>query len=384
LRILHLGKFYPPHAGGMERHLADLAAAQRADGHDVAALVHASPGVDTAARREDRGVQVHAVPCHGQLMFAPLSPSWPLRLRTLLREFRPELLHVHVPNPSAFWLFASLQAARLPWVVHWHADIPDDVQHRGLRLAYPVYRRFEHALNRRAAAIVATSQAYLDASRALQAHRAKTRVIGLGLDDAPQPEPPATPLAWPAPGLKLLAVGRLSYYKGFDVLLDALARCPGVSLLLIGEGEQRARLQSLAQQLDIAARVRFAGHATDAELEAAYRDCDLFCLPSIDRAEAFGIVLLEAMRAARAVLASDIPGSGVGWVVQAERTGELVPPRDVAALATALERLRDAPDLRARYGAAGRARWEQCFRIDAVTRQWTALYEELSVPPRAG
>lgn len=382
MRVLHLGKFFPPYPGGMERHLADLATAQAAAGLEVAALVHATPHDRSRRRWQERDVLLDAVPCHGQLVFAPLSPGWPGHLRRLLREFRPELLHVHAPNPSAFWLLASPAARRLPWLVHWHADIPHDSGRLGLRLGYPVYRRFEHALSARATRIVATSAPYLAASRALRPWRDKCRVIPLGIGAAPAPAARAPD--WPAPGLRLLAVGRLSYYKGFEVLLEALAQCPQASLLLVGEGELDAPLRAQAARLGLAGRVRFAGRLDDASLEAAYRACDLFCLPSIDRAEAFGIVLLEAMRAGKAVVASDIPGSGVGSVVQAGRSGELVPPRDATALARVLLRLAGEPALLAAYGAAGRARWEQEYRIAAVTQQWLALYRELAGPPTAG
>lgn len=380
MRVLHLGKFFPPYPGGIERHLADLGAAQAAAGLEVAALVHAAPRDRSRRRWDAHGLHVDAVPCHGQLVFAPLSPGWPLALRRLLRDFRPDLLHVHVPNPSAFWLLASRAARRVPWIVHWHADIPEDSGRLDLRLGYLAYRRFERALNARAARIVATSQPYLDASRALAEWKARCRVIPLGIGDAPAA---AAAPAWPAPGLRLLAVGRLSYYKGFDVLLAALAQVPGASLLLVGEGELRAALQAQAERLGISARVRFAGQVDDATLEAAYRACELFCLPSVDRAEAFGIVLLEAMRAGKAIVASDIPGSGVGSVVRQGETGEHVTPRDPHALAAALQRLVADPALRDRYGAAARRHWESDYRIEAVTQQWSALYREI-LSPTAG
>lgn len=382
MRILHLGKFYPPHAGGVERHLADLAAAQVQSGLDVAALVHAAPGDLRGYRRRDpQGVAVQALPCWGQAVFVPISPSWPVHLGRALREFKPDLLHLHVPNPSAYWTLLSRAARRLPWVVHWHADIPDDSRQLGLRLGYPVYRRFEHALNARAARIVATSPAYLAASRALAPWQARCRVIPLGMPEAGAAGP--APL-WPGTGLRLLAVGRLSYYKGFEVLLDALAQVPDASLLLVGEGEQRRALESRIADLGLGSRVRLAGHLDDATLEAAYQACDLFCLPSVDRAEAFGLVLLEAMRAGKPVLASDIPGSGVGTVVVDDETGLKVPPRDATALAVALRSLAADASRRAALGAAGRDRFERHYRIDAVTRQWTALYREvLSDPPTA-
>src|SRR5690606_31002507 len=106
------------------------------------------------------------------------------------------------------------------------------------------YRPFEQALLRRAAVIVATSLPYLEASVALRAWRVKTRVVPLGAE--PVHGSLATRDAWRGGGLRLLAVGRLSRYKGFDVLLRALARMEGASLVLAGDGECGGELRRLA------------------------------------------------------------------------------------------------------------------------------------------
>lgn len=381
MRILHLGKFYPPHAGGIERYVAELAAQQCSAGHDVAVLVHATPGVAVAPSRIDPGgVRVETVPCLGQLVFAPISPGWARRFRRLTDEFRPDVLHIHVPNVSAFWLLASRRARSLPWVLHWHADIPAESRHPGLRLGYPVYRRFERQMVRRADVVVATSQAYADASAPLRKHARNLHVVPLGIADAPSAGLAPT---WPGGGLRLLAVGRLSYYKGFDVLLRALVDCPDASLLLVGHGDQAAALSSQLRQLGLQDRVRMAGHLDDAALDAAYRACDVFCLPSLDRAEAFGLVLLEAMRAGKPIVASDIPGSGVGTVAGPDNALR-VPPGDVSALAQALRTLGASADLRERLGAAGLQRWQRDYRIGAVSAAMDSVYRQLRVvQPRA-
>ena len=378
MRVLHVGKFFPPCPGGIERFSAVLLEALSAEGVSQAALVHATP----SAPRERRdwtdaasGARMHEVPCSGRLLFVPVSPGWPLAFERLLRDFAPQLLHVHLPNPYAFWLLASSAARRIPWVLHWHADVAADARHLGVRLASHPYRLMESLLLRRAAAVVATSAAYRDASPALQAVAGKVRVVPLAV--APLADGPSAPLQWPAQGLRLLAVGRLSYYKGFDVLLDALAQVPACQLLLVGDGEQRGALEAQALRLGIAGRVRFAGALDDEALHQAYRDCDLFCLPSIDRSEAFGLVLLEAMRASRPILASAIPGSGVSEVAPDGDVALLVPPRDVVAFAAALRRLQGDADLRARLGQAGHDRWQARFRPAPVARALRALYAEV-------
>ena len=411
MRVLHIGKFFPPHPGGIERCTADLCAALAGRGVRTAVLAHAEPGTRGRRLRTAAGVEVTLAACHGRLLYAPLSPAFPLLLARTIRDFAPDLLHLHVPNTSAFFALLAPAARRLPWIVHWHADIPVDTHRRLLRLAYRIYRPWEQALLRRAAAVIATSAPYRDSSAALAPWRDKTRVIPLGIapdESAGQASPlpfglqansptnrsqsqgaaEDTMLVSPQPSaltppLRLLCVGRLSYFKGIDVLLRALVDLPDASLAIIGDGECRVPLERLARELGVAPRVTFAGRidmdaAGAHALAAAYAAADVFCLPSTDRAESFGLVLLEAMRAGLPVVASAIPGSGVGHVVRDGETGLLVPPGDAHALAMALRRMQEDTALRARLAAAGALRWRDEFTLERETDRVLALYRTLA------
>ncbi|QBB71368.1 glycosyltransferase [Pseudolysobacter antarcticus] len=379
MRVLHIGKFYPPYPGGIENFSAELAETVVQDQTATAVLAHTAPGIHHTQRYIKNGVDVTLAACHGQFVYAPISPAFPWLLSRTILRFKPDLLHLHLPNTSAFWALLSPAARRLPWIIHWHSDVPLDAAQRKLRLAYRLYRPWEQALLQRAKAIIATSRRYLDSSAALAPWRDKTRIIPLGLGAT---SPPTQSCNWPenigmvAP-LRLLAVGRLAYYKGHDILLHALAKTPAAVLLLVGSGERKAALKKLAQDIGIAARVRFAGAIDDAELAAAYASADVFCLPSIERSEAFGLVLLEAMRAGLPVVASAIPGSGVSHVVRDGETGLLVTPGNADVLASALSRLQEDSDFRIRLGQAGRQRWHEEFSMHAVATQTQKLYRTL-------
>lgn len=378
MRILHLGKYYAPEPGGIERYTQALAEASVAAGDEVAVLVHQRPGHWRSSAETMAGVRVHRSGCLAAPVYTPLSPAFPVQLGRILRSFRPELLHLHFPNPSCFAVLASPGARRLPWLVHWHADVPPDGPDWRLRLAYRAYRPFEQAVLARAGTIVATSRSYLQASGALAPWRDKAAVVPLGVATTQAGTPPgARAPAWPAgTQLKLLAVGRLSYYKGFGVLLDALARTEGAGLVLIGRGECERELEARAEQLGIRQRVVLAGAVDDATLAAAYAAADAFVLPSLDRSEAFGTVLLEAMQAGLPVVASRIPGSGVGEVVADGASGLLVPPGDSDALATALRRMGD-PGLRRAFGHAGLARWRERYTLESSVSAMRALYQRI-------
>src|SRR5690606_2868300 len=127
---------------------------------------------------------VHLAACPGQLAYAPLSPGFRRALATMIARHRPQLLHLHMPNPSAFWALSLPVARRLPWLVHWHSDIPLAQAPGMVRLLYPAYRPFQRALLSRAARIVATSPEYRDASAALKPWLDKTTVVPLGMPPA--------------------------------------------------------------------------------------------------------------------------------------------------------------------------------------------------------
>lgn len=381
MRVLHLGKYYPPFAGGMEHFLGDLLPALQAQGVDSAALVHAhtGPGERPAAVPP----RVWRAPCHGQLLYAPVSPAFPRWLARIIGEFRPDLLHLHLPNTSAFWAMALPAARRLPWVIHWHSDVVASRLDRRLALAYALYRPFEQRLLARSRAVIATSPAYLEHSAALRPWRHKARTIPLGLDPARITDPPPDAVAWAEArwgeaGFRVLAIGRLTYYKGHDRLIRAMAELPGdARLLIVGSGEHRQRLAGLIRRLGLERRVALLGFQPEAHLNALLAGCQTLALPSLERTEAFGLVLLEAMRFARPVVASDIPGSGTGWVVRRGGHGLLVPPDDPAALARALGELRADPRRRQALGRRGAGALRDSFAIRQVAAELKALYAEV-------
>ena len=381
LRALHLGKYYPPHHGGMETYLRDLLWALEQLGVKCSALVHRSnPGLrstDDAINPGTEQPRIVRAAVWATVLFAPLSPVFPLQLGRLIREERPDILHIHMPNLSAFWALLLPSARKLPWVVHWHADVPLSEHSAALRLIYRFfYRPLERRLLRRAAAIVATSPPYLDSSPVLQQFRGKAVVVPLGLR-APNPPISSEPAADDSRPLRLVAIGRLTYYKGFAVLLAALSRCPGVTLDLIGAGSERAALERLASSLGVGDRVQLHGALPDPEAKALLARADALCLPSIERTEAFGVVLLEAMAQGKACVATAVPGTGMAWVVQHGATGLIVPPGNVEALATALTTLALDRKLTQRLGTGGRVRFEDNFRIERAAVGILHSYQHL-------
>lgn len=366
-RVLHVGKFFPPYRGGMEVFLADLLQAQRAQGIDAAALVHGDPLPDDPP-------WLVRVPVQGQLVYAPIAMGFRAALAQAITRFRPDVLHLHMPNNSALWALTLPQAHSIPWVVHWHSDVVVSEIRLSVAAAYALYRPFEQAVLDRAERIISTSQPYLDASSALRPWRSKCAVIPLGIDCTIPPMPEQLPerLQWHGDTrLRLLSIGRLTYYKGFETLVEAVQALPGVELLIAGDGELQADLQARIHAATPAGQrpaTRLLGDVSDGEKHALLQQCDTFCLASRERTEAFGVVLLEAMLHAKPCIVTDLPGSGMPWVVALARAGLRVPIEDIAGWRSALTRLQHDPALRKQLGRAGQQAMGLHFGIEACTR----------------
>ena len=365
-------------------------------GHEIqtAALVHrhelSLSGSEETLMAHGLALPVSKAATWAKLLFTPISPGFPWRLSRLIRSFKPDILHLHLPNPSAFWALFLISARRLPWVVHWHADVITDQHDWKMRFFYQIYRHFERALLERSSVIIATSPPYLATSAPLQPWIAKCQVVPLGVDASRllKPKPAAdAPLLTTArspteeheaqPPLRVLAIGRLTYYKGFRYLIEAAALFPGMQIHMVGTGDQASELKALAASLNVQQRVTFHGALDNHQLSVQMNLCDCICLPSIERTEAFGMVLLEAQSFGKATVVSDVPGSGMGWVVEHNETGLKVPPADATALADALSHLHDNRDKLIAMGRNGHHRFAKNFEINQAVESLILVYRRL-------
>lgn len=373
LRPLHIGKFVPPPYAGVEAHVDTLL---RALQPEVQGTLVAAESPQGPVRPPYRLLTARA---YGKLSSATLSPGvLPLALRELAAR-RCNLLHVHAPNPWGD--FAALRCPRdVPVVMTWHSDI---LRQRRLMKAYRFVQRA--ALARADRIVVFTPKHYESSGQLHQLDvSSKLALVPIGIDfDRLAParasaETSATLREFAGGRPTVLTVGRHVYYKGYEYLLRAFARLRVEAVLvMVGTGLLTEALKAQAAELGIGARVLFLGEIGDAGLASAFHQCDVFCLPSIEQTEAFGIASAEAMACGKPTVVCEL-GNGVNYLNQAGRTGLTVPPRDPVALADALETLLDDAGLRARMGACARdwARGE--FSVDAMKRGMIRLYESLA------
>jgi glycosyltransferase involved in cell wall biosynthesis len=372
MNVLHVYKDYAPVLGGIENHIGDLARAQARAGHDVTVLVTRPAGGTTEER--DEGVRVIRAGRLATVASTPLSVALPARLAARA----PDVTHLHFPYPVGEIAHLLLGRSRRT-VITYHSDV---VRQAGiLRFYEPILRR----VLARADAIVATSPAYVQTSRFLRPVAAKTVVIPLGiaLDRFAQPDGTAAAALRrriaPDGAPLFLAVGRLRHYKGLHVALAALPSVRG-RLAIVGTGPEEAALRALVRELGLGERVHFAGEVGDLELPHWYGAADVFVSSASNRAEAFGISIVEALASGLPAVTTEL-GTGTSFVNQDGVTGLVVPANAPRELAAALERLGGDPDLRRRFGEAARTRAAAEFDISVMVQRVLALYSGLLARP---
>lgn len=369
MKILELGKFYPPYRGGMETLLRIWSEGFVRRGAQVDCVVaNDSP---RTMHEELNGVRVHRHASFGALFSVSLCPGY----LGAPRRHPADLWHAHFPNPLAD--VACLRGNRsTPLVLTYHSDV--------IRQAclMRLYRPLMERLFRRATRIVAATPNHIEFSPWLGPYRDKCEVIPFGIDLAELKRTDAVAKA--ADALRreaggrpiVLTIGRLVGYKGQSYLIAALRELEAV-LWLVGTGPLEHALRDQAAALGISERVRFWGAVDEAQLPALLHACDVFALPSITPNEAFGVVQVEAMACGKPVVSCALR-SGVPFVNQDGVTGLIVPPRDAGALTVALRRLFGDDALRAQFGEAGCRRATQEFEASVMVGRYWRLFEQLT------
>ena len=379
LRVTHLGKYFHPANGGIERTVRVLAHEQAMLGCSVRVICMDHERGRATHVEQDGPVEVVRLRRAASFCKLDYCPGLP----RLIRDSEADLLHLHTPNPSMI-LGLMLSGDRRPLVVSHHSDV---VKQRLLRL---LFGPFERACYDRARLVLAMSPPYVAGSALLRRCTDRVAVLPIGLELAPFLDPSPEVVAQSDllrrtyPGPLWFSCGRLVYYKGLETALHALRSVPG-TLLIAGDGPARTHLERLAARLHLEDRVRFLGKiARDDDLAAYYLAPDAFWFPSNARSEAYGLVQVEAMASGCPVINAAIPHSGVPWVSRHDETGLTVPVDDPAAFAAAALRLLEEPGLRDRLAAGARARAIAEFQCDAMGRRSLALYSTTLAAARRG
>ncbi|MEE5993178.1 MAG: glycosyltransferase [Oscillospiraceae bacterium] len=366
LRILEVNKFYPPHIGGIET-LIMQRAEYFSSQPDIEVKVLVCQEQGKGIQETVKGVSVTRCGSMGTYFSCPLSFAFFRKFREMANW--ADVIEIHTPFPLGD-MACLLSQTQKRVVIAWHSDVIR--QKKLLKLYQPLL----HGFLKRADAIITATQGHIDGSAFLPEFREKCHVIPYPFDPEPYLKANCSPILTRrlkhSDSVKLLFVGRLVYYKGVEFLLKAFRRVKHCELFLCGTGKLETELRQQAHGLN----VHFLGKLNDKALKSAFSDCDILILPSVENSEAFGIVQQEAMIFGKPVINTAL-STGVPFVSIDGKTGITVPPKDVKALAIAIQKLADSPELRKQYGDNAKKRILQEYDYKKRMQEMIAILAQI-------
>jgi phosphatidylinositol alpha-mannosyltransferase len=341
--------------GGVQGQVLGLARSLRTMGHQVRVLGPCD------GPPPDAGVTPlgNSIPTAANGSVVPLAPDLPAQLRFIraVRDEEFDVLHLHEPLvPGATTTAALLKP--VPLVGTFHAA--------GASAMYTLAGRPLRWLSTRLDVRCVVSE---DAERLVE-QKFPAHYVRLFNGIEIEPFAKATPC--PTDGPTILFLGRHEPRKGLEVLLEAMAHLPREVRLWVGSDGPAT--EDLQRRYAGDPRVEWLGRISDEEKASRMRGADIFCAPSL-HGESFGVVLLEAMAAGTAIVASELPG--YRNVARADREALLTPPGDIDALASAIRRVLDEPALARELVTAGDARAQE-FSMDTLAERYLQIYRSIT------
>ena len=376
MKVVQVGKYYPPVPGGIENNVCALAEGL-SEHVDVQVLVLGTER--TTVHDVRNGVPVVRVGTRGKVWSTEMAPGF----FGHLSRIDADIIHLHMPNPVSELAYLTARArgrlrnAKL--IITYHAEPPWKV----FQLYHPIVRKMLRSADR----VVTYTKKYWDGTPILRDFDDKQSIIPHGISpdiyrETDQIRQTAAEIRTAHGPRILLCVGRLVYYKGLPTLLDAMQQVDA-KLLIAGTGPLEGTLRQQIQEKNLQSKVELLGRVDEATKIALYHACDVFTLPACDRAEAFGQVILEAQACRKPVVTTDLE-SGVSELNQHNYTGITIPVGDVNALAEALQSLLLDEKRARQFGEVAYQRFLRRFTRDAMIRRTLDLYRDvLTTPERA-
>lgn len=370
MNILHISKFYVPYKGGIESVVADLVEGSITQGHQVDVLCFNNSFVNS--NESFKNHNVFRTRKLFSLFSLPISFSYLIKIFKIINNY--DIVHVHLPNPLSVLgiRFCKIHAKI---VIHWHSDIVEQ------KTLYLLLKNFHKIALRKADKIILTTNNYLESSEQLFDFHKKCKVIPIGIKDHNElkVDNNSSKVLNLNDEIIIFSIGRLVNYKGFELLIRSSKFLnKNIKVVIGGNGPLKNKLQKLIKDIGVSDTVSLLGFLSDSELINYYRNADIFCLPSITRNEAYGVVLLEAMSFSLPIICFNIEGSGVPWVAKNKYNSIVVDEIDASNLSKSLNLLASDIDLLKKYSLNSRKRYKNYFTAAIMQKRFNDLYLEIS------
>ncbi len=371
-KILHISNYYPPNPGGIEQVAYDIVRCLRVKYEQK--VICFNEGKETL-REKYEGIEILRVGYYKKVASQAISFSYFNYLKTLIKDFKPDIIHIHLPNPLiTLYLLMIKNRKKSKLIIHWHSDI---IKQRNFML---FYRPIQNKILEEADLILTTSQKYLEGSEDLKNFKNKTSVLTnsvnfskLTLNDENMKKIQEIKDKYERPIAFFL--GRHIGYKGIGYLIKASKKINiDIKILIAGDGPLTNELK---KQASGDPNIEFLGRLSDEELKVYMHAADVFTFPSITKNEAFGIALAEALYCGTPAVCFNIEGSGVSWVNQDKYTGLVVENKNEEKFGEAITNILRNSDLKKKFSDNARIWANQEFSLEKMKLNILKIYTKL-------
>lgn len=364
MRILHVGKFYPI-KGGVEKVMYDLCTGLSSRGIRCDMLCASEDNVSREIIIND---YFTVYTCSTLLKFsgAYISLSMIGKLKVICKRY--DIIHIHYPDPTAN-LALRFSGFTGKVIMHFHGDLQKS------KVLLAIVKPLNNWVIKRSDLIVGTTPVYVKDSGTLKNVQQKCTYLPIGTEGMGEKDDEKVGIIKSKyPGKKIVfSLGRLVPYKGYEYLIDAARFLPDDYVVLIGSGGPlKNKLIKQIAESHLEEKVYLIGRISDEDLPNYYWACDLYCLSSINKAEAFAIVQIEAMSCGKPIVATKIKGSGVPWVNEDGVSGVNVDPEDSLALAEGIKKVLGQDYLK--FSEGSKNRYLAFFTMDRMMERAISIY----------
>lgn len=363
MKVLQLGKFFPPDIGGIESVMNNI----------TISLNNRGIACDVLCSNSKPKYSEEILPCGAKIMRCAslgkiasmaIAPQMIIKLKKIISDY--DIIHLHLPDPMVTFALLLANYNNKKIILHWHSDIIRQ------KFLLKFYTPFQKKILQKAHAIIATSPNYIDYSPPLQEVSHKVVAIPIGVESSLKSE--VYDLQKNRSKKSIFSLGRMVHYKGFEYAIKAMAYLPDFRLYIGGGGEQKPYLESLIKSLGLSKQITLLGEISNDDRILQYNTNSIFVLPSLNRSEAFGVVQLEAMSAKMPVVSTNIKGSGVPWVNKHNESGIVVPIGDERAISEAILEITKHYE---KFANGAYNRYLEHFTLDKMIDKIALLYDRI-------
>lgn len=371
MRVLQLGKFYPPHVGGIESVMLDIV--EGLNESNITCDILCSNKKFKYVEEINNKNKIYRTKTYGILFSTSITPQMIKKLKEILNQY--DIVHIHLPDPMANLALLLANPKKQKIIVHWHSNIVKQ------KILLQFYKPLQTWLLKKADIIICTSEKYAKESPFLQKYRNKCEIVPLCVNVSKFVinDKKIAQLQNEYKNKKIIfSLGRMVSYKGFEYLAKAAKYLDeSYQIIIGGDGPLKKGLEDYIKNNNLNEQVKLVGRISDNDLASYYQLADIFCLPSISEAEAFGIVQIEAMQFKVPVVTSKIRGSGIDWVNKNNYSGINVDKKNPKSIAEAIKKICLSKEIYDGFSERAHLRYLERFTKDKMNNSIQTIYKKV-------